>query len=491
MLSGFEIDKKRVERVWIELKRRYPLLGARVHEEEEKASFVVSEDRILCCLPDEITFSNEGGSWDEAQAFADDLVNTEEGSHVLDEKMLARVWVLLCGGEQRMYVVLAVAHVITDGMSNMLLLRRFLEGLFGGEGGWDWEERLGLCLASEDLNRARWEMSLARRRWRRAIADVMAENQLDKLKVTSFATTLKLIDLGLQGGHTIPRRITSHTLVIAARSKCIVRTLSATLSEKIMRTCRAEGITFGDAYPIIGQLATARVLLRRYLRNEIGEEEWMWRRREGMCSAGPVNLRRFFEREDYVGVALGFYHCSIGFLPLGAASKMEEMPPVGGLLTRERFVFRAREVQKQKRRYLESGLCLEMGDAFLRRRGRVEMARGVAKEWTRQREGEEKVVNAMDQAGSGFVLCNGGSSMGNVDGLLPADYRGLRLERDVTRLRCRPGEFYLGAKTQYGQMHIHVFFDANVVEEEVAREWMDEVELALEYYLGRSQDIYF
>jgi len=246
-----------------------------------------------------------------------------------------------------------------------------------------------------------------------------------------------------------------------------------------MRTCRAEGITFGDAYPIIGQVATARVLLRRYLRNEIGEEEWKWRRREGMCSAGPVNLKRFFENGDYIGVALGFYHCSIGFLP------------VGGLLTRERFVFRAREVKKQKKRYLESGLCLEIGDAFLRRRKRVEMARVVGREWMREREDEEKVVRAMDQAGSGFVLCNGGSSMGNVDGLLPADYPGLRLERDMTRLRCRPGELYLGARTQYGQMHIHVFFDGNVVEEDVAREWMDEVEMALEYYLGRSQDFYF
>ena len=71
-----------------------------------------------------------------------------------------------------------------------------------------------------------------------------------------------------------------------------------------------------------------------------------------------------------------------------------------------------------------------------------------------------------------------------VDGLLPAEYTGLRLERDVTRLRCRPGEFYLGARTQYGQMHVHVFFDGNVVEEEVAREWIEEVKMALEYYLG-------
>jgi hypothetical protein len=185
VLSGFVIDRKSVERVWRELKTRYPLLGAKV-QEGEQARFVVSEDRISSCLPDEITFSNEGplGSWDEAQAFADDLVNTKEGEHVLDEDMLARVWVL-GRGKERFFVILAVAHVITDGMSNMLLLRRFLEGLCGGEGRWDWEERLGLCLSSEDLNPAKGEMSLARRRWRRAIADVMAGKKLEKLKVNS------------------------------------------------------------------------------------------------------------------------------------------------------------------------------------------------------------------------------------------------------------------------------------------------------------------
>ena len=50
MLSGFETDRKRVERVWGELKRRYPLLGARVHESEEKVSFVVSELKIASRL---------------------------------------------------------------------------------------------------------------------------------------------------------------------------------------------------------------------------------------------------------------------------------------------------------------------------------------------------------------------------------------------------------------------------------------------------------
>ncbi len=203
VLPGFRVDRKKVESVWKELKRRYPLLGARVQkqpgggDDDDEVRFLVSEDRISSCLPDEITFSNGGvGTWDEAQGFADDLVNTEEGGHVLDEGMLARVWVLGREGEQSIrdesrevfYVILAVAHVITDGISNMLLLRRFLEGLCGGDGdgnGWDWEERLMSCLALEDLNPSKGEMSLARRRWRRAIADVMAGNKFERLKVNS------------------------------------------------------------------------------------------------------------------------------------------------------------------------------------------------------------------------------------------------------------------------------------------------------------------
>lgn len=263
---------------------------------------------------------------------------------------------------------------------------------------------------------------------------------------------------------------------------------------RILDTCRREGITFGDAYPIIGQVATARVLLSRYLKGEIGEEEWTWRKKERMCTAGPVNLRKYFEEEarDYVGVALGFYQYTLRFLPLGLGATMkpgEEMPAAGAVLTKERFLLRAREVKKQATRYLRSELCLEMGEAVLRRRKRVESAREAAREWREERGGEERLLSPMEEAASGgFVVCNGGSSIGNIDGILPMEYSSgpvrVRLERDATRLRCRPGEFYLGCRTRRGQMEVHVFFDGNVVEEGLAGEWLSEVGRALEFYLA-------
>lgn len=196
MISGSSgiIDRERVKRVWVGLKRRYPVLGARVEEKGEDVSFVVSENRVLGCEPDEVTFKDEeeGASWDEAVAFVDKMANTNTDVHVLDEGLLARLWVLkqrhrVGDGEgERFYVILVVAHVITDGMSNMTLLRRFLEGICGEgdpEGGWDWEERLKMCLASADLNPVRGRMSVARRRWRWAIADVLTGKRLERLEV--------------------------------------------------------------------------------------------------------------------------------------------------------------------------------------------------------------------------------------------------------------------------------------------------------------------
>ena len=56
----------------------------------------------------------------------------------------------------------------------------------------------------------------------------------------------------------------------------------------------------------------------------------------------------------------------------------------------------------------------------------------------------------------------------------------------MTRLHTRPEELYLGAATSRGQLNIYIFYDGNVYEEGVAREWLDEVREAILWYLGRT-----
>ncbi|KAG9316764.1 hypothetical protein JVU11DRAFT_2826 [Chiua virens] len=52
-------------------------------------------------------------------------------------------------------------------------------------------------------------------------------------------------------------------------------------------------------------------------------------------------------------------------------------------------------------------------------------------------------------------------------------------------LHTRPAELYLGAWSTGGQLHFYSFYDSNVFEEAVVKEWMDEIKGAVSWYLGR------
>lgn len=54
------------------------------------------------------------------------------------------------------------------------------------------------------------------------------------------------------------------------------------------------------------------------------------------------------------------------------------------------------------------------------------------------------------------------------------------------RLRCRPGELYLGASTSNGKLHLKFFWDGNVFEDDAVKEWLDEVRDAVVWYLGQD-----
>lgn len=60
----------------------------------------------------------------------------------------------------------------------------------------------------------------------------------------------------------------------------------------------------------------------------------------------------------------------------------------------------------------------------------------------------------------------------------------LHLVSSDLRLRCRPGEIYLGAFTANGQLHLKFFWDGNVFDDATVREWLDEVKDSAVWYLG-------
>lgn len=51
------------------------------------------------------------------------------------------------------------------------------------------------------------------------------------------------------------------------------------------------------------------------------------------------------------------------------------------------------------------------------------------------------------------------------------------------RLRCRPGELYLGASTSNNKLHLKFFWDGNVFDDESVKEWLREVRDAVVWYL--------
>ncbi|KAG9309522.1 hypothetical protein JVU11DRAFT_10496 [Chiua virens] len=58
------------------------------------------------------------------------------------------------------------------------------------------------------------------------------------------------------------------------------------------------------------------------------------------------------------------------------------------------------------------------------------------------------------------------------------------LEDWSTRLHNRSGGVYLGALTWGGRLKMYAHYDGNVYEEEVIREWMEELKGAVLWYLG-------
>lgn len=60
------------------------------------------------------------------------------------------------------------------------------------------------------------------------------------------------------------------------------------------------------------------------------------------------------------------------------------------------------------------------------------------------------------------------------------------LENMWLHLQTHPGELYLSAWSARGQLNMHVFYDRNVYEEGVVREWLDEVREAVLWYLSQT-----
>ncbi|KAG9311877.1 hypothetical protein JVU11DRAFT_8132 [Chiua virens] len=107
------------------------------------------------------------------------------------------------------------------------------------------------------------DVPLVKRRWKRAIGYALHVVQRARLA----------------GGHTLPGNFTRATLMTPAKSRTQLVSFPPDISATIFFHCRRHSITLNSAYHTFSQVALSRLSCRRYMRGEISEEEWEYRKR--------------------------------------------------------------------------------------------------------------------------------------------------------------------------------------------------------------------
>ncbi|KAF9230580.1 hypothetical protein BU15DRAFT_91084 [Melanogaster broomeanus] len=484
---------------WVSAKRRYPLLGARVEVVNEEPHFTVQEHRLGGLNPNEVVFG-EVSSAEEVERRVFQIMDGPPLS-LSPDNLLARIYIF------RETDRTDVIHMVTEPT---VFLRCFLDTLSSRSELpiSDLEQRLAMVVAPADL-RPEPSLSPARQRWRHAIGRAIHQVKTAKR----------------QGGYTLPCRLTRSTSRVPALARVRSLGLSRDQTTAIMTNCRLNNITFGNAFLPLAQVAMTRVLYRRYLRGEIDEEEWQHRKKQPYISEGPFNLRSYLDKQWFHKGGAGefiisssnfFYH-----LPFHDTRNhpFQRRSPFANLLTFSRFLHRVGMVKQQISNFLSHPLLYEMSSPL----ERLERTRTGALEWSKNVEGRTTADDAEVLALADFpgtVVAHGGSSTGDIDQILPGEYP-LRstnplsprsniphpakagyaipeipdttedepkivVEDSRALLHARPAELYLGAATRHKQLDVHAFYDENVFEEAVVREWLDEVKDAAMWYLGQS-----
>ncbi|PFH54287.1 hypothetical protein AMATHDRAFT_561 [Amanita thiersii Skay4041] len=491
--SGSVFDIENVQRAWKQAKKVYPLLSARVYAGPDDTGifFELTEKRLQEVGPEEIHISTINSS-EDARYFSRSLITTERQ---LSDHLLARLYILRHSSDpNKAHVIFHAAHFVTDGTSNNIFLSTFLELLSSPSQNYDWnlEHQLTLAVPCEH-QMPTYQLPLPRRRWKYAMGQVISSLRSQKLS----------------GGHTLPRKFTKLTPYIPASSGSEASTLSPEKSVTVLRNCKKLGLTFGNVYPVLAQVAFARLLCKRYVAGYIEQDEWDYRRKEPMINGGPLNMRPYLSKSHDVmgfagiGVAVCFYVYTLPFMPLGSASHLkpgDPIPSFSELLSFGRFILRAQSIRKQAANYSGHPLFLDMARAQTLHR--IDRLKHIALRW---RNGIKVTPELMadipvrEQAHQGYVVAHGGSSFGNMDTILSQNYPWKINEVSMLRIKLldvgvilhsRSDQLYLGAATIKQLLTIHSYWDRNVYSDAIINEWLEEVKEAIDYYLGSDIDDY-
>lgn len=192
----------------------------------------------------------------------------------------------------------------------------------------------------------------------------------------------------------------------------------------ILQNCRKYKVSFGAAMAVLGQIAMARVLYRRYLRGEISEEEWEQRKAEPVHSAGPMTLRPFVDREwlesgglTEVFVCISYFRVKLPFMPTVQSAVKELVngaPSYRTLMSLDRFLFRCNYIKQQIDFYSRHPLFVDLAEEFLI--AHVAVKRRSVSHWHAAQRGETVAHDGSGHPNHGHpvLIAYGWSSMGNV-----------------------------------------------------------------------------
>jgi len=286
------------------------------------------------------------------------------------------------------------------------------------------------------------------------------------------------------------------------------------MSRRILASCKSANVTFGHAFPVISQVAHTRLLHRLRRQKKISDDEWAERLRQTMHFDGPLSLRGHLNPEwqraggwGELGPYCSSYRATLPFMPTINSRRSFSLPLYQELLSKERFLYRSRLIKRQMSADTKHPLHFEFNVDFHRRRAMDSKEKALL--WQKMQRTNRisqlfgvSPPSATSEREEDYIVANGGSSMGNLDLLLPPEYPLpssdseksvkpepiLRATLTTNRLRCRPSELYLGTFMSGRQIHLFVFWDGNVYETALIKEWLDEVRNATEWYLGDAEE---
>ncbi|KAF9240391.1 hypothetical protein BU15DRAFT_61411 [Melanogaster broomeanus] len=455
-------SRDNVRRAWLSVKRRFPLLAAEVQEEDGGSYFVLREENVVSLREGDVTFGTVS-SFHDVERF----INVYHGWSTSTFLEIVNSRILCFRRTDRpdhFHVVIVVAHCITDGSSTSTILRTFFQTLASpyDPSPLSIEARLQMYNPLESRIRLE-DVSPAKRRWRKALGHAV---------------------------QTVLRSRFKRRKLTPAKARRQIIGFSRELSALILSNCQRHNVTLNSAYYVLSQVALSRLLCRRYLRGEISEEEWEYRKREPMFFAGPLNLRPYQDQDWFekgglgeVGLNVSAFRYILPFMPLGAMSGkdagnlelLDGAPLFEDLMSFNRFLLRCEVLSSQAQKLFGHPRFVDI--CVAEHNVRQDMAKAAALTW----RGTGELRRAKSQCAAVYSRTFTWSD---------TDTGGLELGKQYwdVHIHARPAELYLGAATYQRQLQFFTFYDENVFGAETVREWLGEIRDAMLWYLGQPQD---